>query len=208
MHWSYVFLALTHWFYVLTEFPWYARHVPWVCSVRSEPRLNIKTVFPGIRRPMLKIRWPWDSPIFNMGIPILIIWHLYIETAPGSYLGLENMQIAKLINLHVSAACLYIPFTVLIAPEHFHAFHHLWERANCLHRDFGPEKTLAVEMNFLTPSAEYLHCPSDICRTSCMSSLLLHLLQMVMEVSAFWTASRMFEKLSRKHMDSAKDISC
>ena len=29
--------------------------------------------------PMLKIRWSWDCLIFNMGIPILVTRHLYIE---------------------------------------------------------------------------------------------------------------------------------
>ena len=32
--------------------------------------------------PMLKIRRSWDHLTFNMGIPILVRWHLYIETAP------------------------------------------------------------------------------------------------------------------------------
>ena len=45
-------------------------------------RFNIKTVFPRYRIPMLKIRWSWDRLIFNMGIPILVRRHLYIETAP------------------------------------------------------------------------------------------------------------------------------
>ena len=31
---------------------------------------------------MLKIRWSWVSLIFNMGIPILVRWHLYIEMLP------------------------------------------------------------------------------------------------------------------------------
>ena len=33
----------------------------------------------------LKIRRSWDRIIFNMGIPILVRWHLYIETAPRSW---------------------------------------------------------------------------------------------------------------------------
>ena len=53
-------------------------------SLQPGPRLNIKTVFPGMGIPMLKIRWSWDHLIFNMGIPILARWHLYIETAPWS----------------------------------------------------------------------------------------------------------------------------
>ena len=32
--------------------------------------------------PVLKIRPPWDRLIFNMWIPILVRWHLYIETVP------------------------------------------------------------------------------------------------------------------------------
>ena len=45
------------------------------------PRLKIKTVFPGMGIPMLKIRRSRDI-IFNMGIPILVRQHLYIETVP------------------------------------------------------------------------------------------------------------------------------
>ena len=46
------------------------------------PCLNIKTVFPGMGIPMLKIRQSWDCLTFNMGIPILVGWQLYIEMAP------------------------------------------------------------------------------------------------------------------------------
>ena len=48
---------------------------PWPC-------LNIKTVFPGMGIPMLKIRRSWDRLIFKMGIPILVRRRLYIETGP------------------------------------------------------------------------------------------------------------------------------
>ena len=50
------------------------------------PRLNIKTVFPGIGISMLKIRQLQDCLIFNMGIPILVKQHLYIEMAPRMWL--------------------------------------------------------------------------------------------------------------------------
>ena len=55
-----------------------------VCILRRDPgpRLNIKTVFPRYGIPMLKIRRLRDRLIFNMGIPILVGQHLYIETAP------------------------------------------------------------------------------------------------------------------------------
>ena len=52
--------------------------------IHTEPglRLNIKTVFPGMRIPMLKTRRSRDRLIFNIGIPILARRHLYIETPP------------------------------------------------------------------------------------------------------------------------------
>ena len=34
----------------------------------SGPQLNIKTVFPGMEIPMLKIRRSWDYLVFNTGI--------------------------------------------------------------------------------------------------------------------------------------------
>ena len=46
----------------------------------ASPRLS----FPGMGIPMLKIRQSRDRLIFNMGILILVSWHLDIETAPSS----------------------------------------------------------------------------------------------------------------------------
>ena len=48
------------------------------------PCLNIKTVFPRYGDSHVKIRLSRDRLIFNMGIPILVRQHLYIETAPWS----------------------------------------------------------------------------------------------------------------------------
>ena len=45
----------------------------------SSACLNIKMMFAGIGLPMLKRRWLQDHLIFNMGIPILVRQHLYIE---------------------------------------------------------------------------------------------------------------------------------
>ena len=45
------------------------------------PRFNIKTVFPSYGISILKIRRSRDRLIFNMGIPILVRGHLYIEMA-------------------------------------------------------------------------------------------------------------------------------
>ena len=47
-------------------------------------RLNIKTIFPSMGIPILKIRRSQDRLISNMGIPVLVSRHLYIETPPGS----------------------------------------------------------------------------------------------------------------------------
>ena len=49
------------------------------------PHLNIKTAFPRYGIPMLKIRRSRDRLIVNMGIPILVRWHLNIETASRSH---------------------------------------------------------------------------------------------------------------------------
>ena len=46
------------------------------------PRLNIKTVFIRFGIHMLKIRRSRDRLILNMGIPILVRLHIYIETPP------------------------------------------------------------------------------------------------------------------------------
>ena len=53
----------------------------WFHQRRPVPRLNIKTVFPRYGILMLVIRRSWYRLIFNTGIPILVRWHLYIETA-------------------------------------------------------------------------------------------------------------------------------
>ena len=51
----------------------------WAC-------LNVKTLFPGMMIPMLKTRRSLNHLIFNMGIPILVRQHFYIETVPWSTL--------------------------------------------------------------------------------------------------------------------------
>ena len=59
---------------------------PWLLMLRSHVNsnhgigyqmscLNMKPSFPGMRIPMLKIRWSRDCLIFNMGIPILVRGH-------------------------------------------------------------------------------------------------------------------------------------
>ena len=55
-----------------------------VCLIETAPgpRLNTKTVFPGLGIPMLKIRRPLGRLIFNMGIAIPGKTVFLIETAP------------------------------------------------------------------------------------------------------------------------------
>ena len=74
-------------YYVYCMQEWCKRFALWfgTSQFRIEgpgPCLIINTVFPGMGIPMLKIRRSRDRLIFNMGIPILVRRHLYIETAP------------------------------------------------------------------------------------------------------------------------------
>ena len=48
--------------------------------------------FPGMGIPMLKIRRSRHRLIFDMGIPILVRRHLYIETVPLSQTDLKNWR--------------------------------------------------------------------------------------------------------------------
>ena len=53
---------------------------PMASVPKKADKLNLS--LPGMRIPTLMIRRSQDSLIFNMGIPILVRQHLYIETAP------------------------------------------------------------------------------------------------------------------------------
>ena len=59
---------------------------------RLGPRLNIKTVFPRHGILMLKIWRSWDRHILNMGNPILVRRHLYVQTGPSNGRILENVN--------------------------------------------------------------------------------------------------------------------
>ena len=50
-------------------------------TLRPALCFNIKTIFPGIGIPFMKIGWLWDCLIF-MGIPIVVRWHIYIANNP------------------------------------------------------------------------------------------------------------------------------
>ena len=70
------------------------------------PPLNIKMVFAGMRISMLKIRLSRDSLILNMGIPILVRRHHYIETAPC--LREQPTYRSHRVNTSSSAAFIFI----------------------------------------------------------------------------------------------------
>ena len=53
---------------------------PLLYTSPAGPYLNIKTVFPRSGDSHVK-----DKTVFNMGIPILVRRHLYIEMAPGFF---------------------------------------------------------------------------------------------------------------------------
>ena len=58
---------------------WKCHEALTVCPV---PRLNIKQSFPGMGIPMSKTRQSRDCLILNMGIPISVRRHLYIQMGP------------------------------------------------------------------------------------------------------------------------------
>ena len=57
-----------------------------LAPLEPKPHFNIKTAFPRYGIPMLKIRRSRDRLIFNMGIPILVRRHPYIEMGPWCFL--------------------------------------------------------------------------------------------------------------------------
>ena len=64
------------WFYIKCCLARYGNRI-------MENRVSIsRPSFPGMWIPMLKIRQWWDRLIFNMGMPILVRRHLYIEMPP------------------------------------------------------------------------------------------------------------------------------
>ena len=55
------------------------------------PCFNIKKVSLGIGNSIIKVWRSWDRLICTMGIPLLVRWHLYIETAPWSLWELQSL---------------------------------------------------------------------------------------------------------------------
>ena len=62
--------------------PSFESGVCFIAIVMLDHRLNIKTVFPGLWIPVLKIRRAWDLRIITMWFPMLIRRRLYIEMFP------------------------------------------------------------------------------------------------------------------------------
>ena len=71
------------------------------------PCLRIKTVFPGMGIPMLKIRRSWDRLIFNIGIPILVRRHFILRWLPD--LQMSCGDLTSVMALLVMAARVTCP---------------------------------------------------------------------------------------------------
>ena len=91
----------------------------------------------------------WDSPQAPTRAQI----------KPGQGRECKINQSAWFSNL--SAYSWKIPFTVLIAPEYFLVFRCLWEGANFPCWDFDADQNFDVEMNFMTPWTDHLHCHTN-----------------------------------------------
>ena len=92
----------------------------WLSVESAGPRLNIKTVFPGMGIPMLKIRWSGDRFIFNMGIPIL---NCLFRTADSEVLvlwGLSRDTNFWLFFRHLQL----VPEWVIGSTNYFALFYH------------------------------------------------------------------------------------
>ena len=63
----------------------------WMWSQGLHAYFFLKTVFPGIVIPMLKIRRSPDHLILNMGIPILVRWYLYIEMGHSTHFHIKTV---------------------------------------------------------------------------------------------------------------------
>ena len=77
-------------------------------------RRNIKTVFPRYGIPMLKISRSWDRLIFNMGIPILVRRHIYIEMTPSFWHNtpqlILQMQEKLVGNIYIFACMIWLQY--------------------------------------------------------------------------------------------------
>ena len=73
------------------------------CVIReARACLSIKTVFTRYGDSHVKIRRSRDRLIFNMGIPILVRWHLYIEMTPRLFFFLKRGNICSTTILEMS----------------------------------------------------------------------------------------------------------
>ena len=111
--------------------------------------------------PMLKIRRSRDRLIFNMGIPILVRRHLYIETPPGAvfHLWLWTSQPMRKICLQ-SLLIFIIIIIIIIFIIRYHAFsilHHEHYVSNKMHI----HKYSVVRYTFLLMLDILSHCAHD-----------------------------------------------
>ena len=72
--------------------------------------LNIKAIFPRYRDSHVK-----DNTVFNMGIPMLVRQHLYIEMAP------DDLFWNSACSIQIPSCWIYIGFTELERMNHGHS---------------------------------------------------------------------------------------
>ena len=118
------------------------------------PSFNMKTIFPHMGIPMIKLRW---SPI--MGIPIPVRWHFYIEAMLREgiailwlfflylipYTSVRLLFISILYQVHQTEYCLLCSMLPKVMPEMVAKFWTLWSthlmesRWACINVIFVPD---------------------------------------------------------------------
>ena len=86
--------------------------------LRSEPCLNIKTVFTGMEISMIKIKWLWEAHIQILLAHILfVIWPIILKHFAASLsCSVQNLSLIQWLNLDM---VLFENSISYLAPSHF-----------------------------------------------------------------------------------------
>ena len=123
--------SISHWLYDRVIFNSAIHGIPTGMAIKVSlkypgPHLNIKMSFLDMRIPVLKIRRSRDRLFFNMGIPMLVRRHLYIETARRSHS--KFIWLIRTFKLCCHLWLVYVEFRVTGISE----FIPTWYRQNCV----------------------------------------------------------------------------
>ena len=129
-----------------------------LCEV-PEPRLNIKTVFPGIATHVIKMRRSSDRLVSMMGISIPARRHLYIEPPPGSQLHSEKEQ-TNLSTIWVVSFCQYTLFYEMLV---FQATKYLYRSFACLSLTFAWVRVFGSKNRVTLVSLTHMRTPNASC---------------------------------------------